>query len=57
MDADQFPLPGYQSLSFTTRSNSQGGGSVSMSDQVFHSKFVKSNLFLLKNFMNQSLLN
>jgi len=26
MDADQFPLPGYQPLIYTTRNNSQGGG-------------------------------
>jgi len=34
MDADQFPLPGYQPLSFTTCNNSQGRGAISMSDQV-----------------------
>ena len=43
VDADLFPLPGYQPLIFKTRATGQGGGSESSSGQAFLSKFAGQN--------------
>jgi len=54
MDSDHFPLPGYQPLTFKTRTTCQGRGSESMSEQVSLLKSANLNLSLLTNSTNHS---